>query len=109
MFFQIPESNQDMVNAAVNALGTALGAAVMALLRTNKADDAKTQNTAKAFYAITEASTGPSGTTDAPVNQTQPERSLHPSYKPHQAMSATTEHSHRTMLLDWKPVVSETR
>src|SRR3546814_9173355 len=45
MFFQIPESNQDMVNAAMNALGTALGAAVMALLRTDKADDAKTQNT----------------------------------------------------------------
>src|SRR3546814_15680769 len=56
MFFQIPESNQDMVNAAMNALGTALGAAVMALLRTDKADDAKTQNTAKAFDAITAAS-----------------------------------------------------
>src|SRR3546814_3908984 len=62
MFFQIPESNQDMVNAAMNALGTALGAAVMALLRTDKADDAKTQNTAKAFDAITAASQGPSGT-----------------------------------------------
>src|SRR3546814_8375576 len=66
-------SNQDMVNAAMNALGTALGAAVMALLRTDKADDAKTQNTAKAFDAITAASKGPSGTPDDPVNVKEPE------------------------------------
>src|SRR3546814_13846331 len=77
MFFQIPESNQDLVNAAMNALGTALGEAVMALLRTDKADDAKTQNTAKAFDAINAASKGPHGPPGDPLTDEEAGGSLY--------------------------------
>src|SRR3546814_13506615 len=87
MFFQIPERNQDMVNAAMNALGTALGAAVMALLRTDKADDAKTQTTDKAFDAITAATKGPSGTPDYPVKCQEPAHCLYPPQDTQQAFS----------------------
>lgn len=56
-FVEIPKENVKTVDGAMVALGTALGAAVMALMRTNKSDDIDRENTGKAIDAITATST----------------------------------------------------
>lgn len=52
-FVEIPEGNVKTLDGAMVALGTALGAAVMALLRTGREDDKRAENTGAAFAAIT--------------------------------------------------------
>lgn len=52
MFVEIPAENVKTVDGAMVALGTALGAAVMALLRNSHADDVKAENTGRALSAI---------------------------------------------------------
>lgn len=52
IFYEIPKENVKTVDGAMVALGTALGAAVMALLRNSHADDMKAENTGKALDAI---------------------------------------------------------
>lgn len=51
-FVAIPEGNVKTLDGAMVALGTALGAAVMALLRNTKSDDLARENTGAAFRAI---------------------------------------------------------
>jgi len=58
-FVPIPPDNVKTLDGAMVALGTALGAAVMALLRNTKSDDIARENTGKAFDAITASSTPP--------------------------------------------------
>lgn len=55
MFFPIPAANVKTIDGAMVALGTALGAAVMALLRNSHADDVKAENTGRALSAIESA------------------------------------------------------
>ncbi len=55
LLWSIPDANVKTVDGAMVALGTALGAAVMALLRTDGADAGRVSNTAKAFDIISEA------------------------------------------------------
>jgi hypothetical protein len=64
MFHQIPESNVKTIDGAMVALGTALGAAVMALLRNSAVDEKRVDNTARAFDAITATA---NATTPPPV------------------------------------------
>lgn len=65
MFVEIPAENVKTVDGAMVALGTALGAAVMALLRNSHADDLKAENTGAAFRAIeAAASSTPTSKTD---------------------------------------------
>lgn len=52
MFVEIPPENVKTIDGAMVALGTALGAAVMALLRNSHADDVKAENTGRALSAI---------------------------------------------------------
>lgn len=52
MFVEIPAENVKTIDGAMVALGTALGAAVMALLRNSHADDVKAENTGRALSAI---------------------------------------------------------
>lgn len=52
MFHAIPESNVKTIDGAMVALGTALGAAVMALLRNSQSDEIKAANTGKALDTI---------------------------------------------------------
>lgn len=52
MFREIPAENIKTIDGAMVALGTALGAAVMALLRNDRTDEKRTDNTARAFDAI---------------------------------------------------------
>ena len=58
-FVPIPEDNIKTLDGAMVALGTALGAAVMALLRNTKSDDIARENTGKAFDAIAATSSPP--------------------------------------------------
>jgi hypothetical protein len=58
-FIPIPPDNVKTLDGAMVALGTALGAAVMALLRNTKSDDIARENTGKAFDAIAASSTPP--------------------------------------------------
>lgn len=73
MFHEIPQENVKTVDGAMVALGTALGAAVMALLRNSKADDTRAANTGKALDTIGAALTsspphdGPTGYAGDPV------------------------------------------
>lgn len=68
-FIPIPPDNVKTLDGAMVALGTALGAAVMALLRNSKSDEIARENTGKAFDAIT-ASSNPTATgkVDDPVH-----------------------------------------
>lgn len=74
MFHEIPPENVKTVDGAMVALGTALGAAVMALLRTDKADATRADNTSKALDTIGAAISaappvdGPSGNPGDPVS-----------------------------------------
>lgn len=59
MFVKVPATNSEMVKAGLASLGTAVGAAVMALLRTDanervkaETDAARADNTGKALDAI---------------------------------------------------------
>lgn len=67
-FVEIPAENVKTIDGAMVALGTALGAAVMALLRSSQADDMKAQNTGKALSAI-EAAVKASPPPVAPVDE----------------------------------------
>lgn len=49
---EIPGENVKSVDGAMAALGTAVGAAVMALMRNSHADEVKAENTGRAFDAI---------------------------------------------------------
>lgn len=61
LFYSIPADNVKTVDGAMTALGTALGAAVMALLRNSKADETKAENTGAAFRAIEAAANSTPG------------------------------------------------
>lgn len=52
IFHVIPASNSKIVDTAMASLGTAVGAAVMALMRSDRNDEARTTNTSKALDAI---------------------------------------------------------
>ena len=73
MFKEIPAENVKTIDGAMVALGTALGAAVMALLRNSHSDDERAKNTGKALDAIgaaiasTPATEGPTGLPGDPV------------------------------------------
>jgi threonine dehydrogenase-like Zn-dependent dehydrogenase len=59
LFVEIPAENVKTVDGAMVALGTALGAAVMALLRNSHADEVKAENTGKALDVIAAATQRP--------------------------------------------------
>lgn len=71
MFAPIPEGNVKTVDGAMVALGTALGAAVMALLRSDQRDEQSTANTGKALDAIKAAQ-------ESPASPTAPDVTLQP-------------------------------
>jgi hypothetical protein len=54
-FVEIPAANTKTADGAMVALGAALSAAVMALLRTDAVDAGRVSNTTKAFDIISEA------------------------------------------------------
>ncbi len=73
-FVPIPPGNVKTLDGAMVALGTALGAAVMALLRTGKDDEKRTENTGKAFDALTaQANAGPQPVQPVVVTNTDAE------------------------------------
>lgn len=79
MFHPIPESNVKTIDGAMVALGTALGAAVMALLRNSQSDEIKAANTGRALDTIGAAIAAQpprvqaSGKIDDPVHTIQEE------------------------------------
>lgn len=52
IFFEVPTPNEKTVDVAMASLGTAVGAAVMALLRNSRSDDIKAENVGKALDTI---------------------------------------------------------
>lgn len=70
MFHSIPAENVKTIDGAMVALGTALGAAVMALLRSDRMDEKRTENTGAAFRAI--EATAAANPTTQPVQVVNP-------------------------------------
>lgn len=64
-FFEIPPGNVKTVDGNMVALGAAVGAAVMAILRTNSADEKRVDNTGKALDAIKETGRAATATAQA--------------------------------------------
>ncbi|QUT07901.1 hypothetical protein KFK14_11230 [Sphingobium phenoxybenzoativorans] len=64
-FWPIPPENVKSIDSAMTALGTALGAAVMALLRNSQADEVRAANTTKALDTV-QAALNASPPTDTP-------------------------------------------
>lgn len=67
-FWPIPAANVKSIDSAMTALGTALGAAVMALLRNSQADETRASNTSKALDTVQAAlASTPASDTPQPV------------------------------------------